>query len=158
MDFIEEFLSEKDKKFRGRLLIDSANIKDLLSRGAVDVFDINWMLADAKDHIREAKKNLERKEIFTIKQIYKDFENKKRENINLKKFTSEELKREVKIRKSYVDAQEKLNEAEKVFDFIKVKYDAIKERNELAKELAKYKSNEMYAGIASRTKGSKNGI
>jgi hypothetical protein len=158
MEFIEEFLEEKDKKFRGGLLIDSANIKDLLARGAVDVFDINWMLADAKDHVREAKKNLDRKEVFTVKKVLEEHAYKQTQNANLKKLTSEELKRKVKIKSSYANAIDKLNEAEKVYDFLKVKYDAIRERNDLAKELAKYKSNEMYAGIASRIKERKDDI
>ena len=143
MDFIEQFLEEKDKNFRGTLLIDSGNISNYLSRGAVDLFDISFMLTDAKDKLRRAKFDLEQKERQITKSFWNKFEADYKDNASVKKPNIAEVERKVKSHYLYIEEYEKVLEAEKVYDFLKVKYDAIKERNDLLKTLSTYKATEM---------------
>ena len=143
MDFIEEFLEDNDKKFRSTLLIDSGNISNLLSRGAVDIFDINYMLADANDRLKKAKFKLDQKEYQLTKSLLSKFKSDFGDNPKIKKPNNDEIKRKVYTHSLYIEELERLMEAEKVVEFLKVKQAALKERNDLLKTLANYKATEM---------------
>jgi hypothetical protein len=147
MDFIEKFLEEKDLNFRRSLMIDTTNIKDVLSKASVDFFDIHWIYIDAKDKVAKAERYLERTRFSLEKSLNKQVEQKLMEGQKVKKLTKDQIESRIKTHPKFIDAQDNLDEAISVAEFLKVKYSAIKERNDLLKELTKYKSSELYTGL-----------
>ena len=141
-----EYMSDSDKKFRAKLLINMVDISKEMTENPVRMMDVGFMVAEAEDNYDRAKYNLEKIQLVLARR------EREKCKISKIKLTEAQLNERIVVHTDYDKAQLQLFDAKKLLNQVKAKYKAIVEKGEMLRSISQLKKKELTAGINSAIK------
>jgi hypothetical protein len=142
---ITEILSEDDKEFRRKLLINLESLENDARLLPVQLFDINYLYAQSYVAHNEAVKDLKRVENNLYISVKKHLDSIK------SKASEKAIEAKIQSNSLYIRALEILNKKKEELEFIKAKKEAIEVKLKMIQLAHEITSNKMYVKRLTKT-------
>ena len=133
-----DLLSESDKEFRRKLLLNLESLENDARLLPVQVYDIGYLTAKASVEYNEAAKDLKRTEDHLYISIKKAFDSMK------VKASEKTVETKIKTHSTYIKALEHHNNKKSEFEFIKAKKEALEVKLKMIQLAHEIVNNKMY--------------
>jgi hypothetical protein len=141
-----DYMSDSDKKFRSKLLVNMVNLSKEMSEHPVRMMDIGYMVAEAEDNYERAKYNFEKIQLVLSRSV------REKCKISKTKLTESQITERIVVHTDYDKAQLQLFDAKKLLNQVKSKYKAMGEKGEMLRSISQLKKKELSAGMNSAIK------